>query len=107
MWIACIVLTLLGAVAAANNGLPCKSHLRTILPELFTHCTTLSCNYSEWTSWKIVGKAKSANCSSGRVFESTRSRHDFNKVCSKETETSHTCKPCQYSYHVVEYIMCW
>ena len=87
MWKLCIVLTVLGIVAA-NAELPCKSHLRTILPELFMHCN--SCNYSQWTPWKIVGKAISSNCSSNRVFKSTRSRYDYNGACDNETETTHT-----------------
>lgn len=77
-------------ILAASPQLPCNSQLRPVRPDLFKHCET--CAYSQWSAWKIIGQARSKNCTTGKTFKQIRTRHDINSICPQQNETTHMCK---------------
>ena len=90
-------ITVFIAVFIAGNGIlpttsqqpPCNSQLRTVRPEWFKHCST--CSYSQWSSWKIIDKAVSTACTSGKTFKQIRTRYDLHSSCTQQNETKYTC----------------
>lgn len=88
--VAALVITISGGFA----DLPCNSHLRIVLPDLFKHCGN-DCPYGQWSSWKTISKAQSVNCESKKAYIQTRARHSFIKNCSSENETRYACELCK------------
>ena len=94
-----VFIVVIGILPAASQ-LPCDSQLRTIRPDLFKHCST--CSYSQWSSWKIIDKALSSSCASGKTFKQIRTRHDLRSSCDQQNETQFTCKnDYVYNYSVI------
>ncbi len=74
--------------------LNCASHLRIILPRLFTHCTGYQ--YSEWTEWQFVKDSivdvPTSQCDTGQSYSESRNRSVTGNGCVSETETRVVCK---------------
>ena len=93
MWKITVVITVFiagnGILPTASYLLPCNSQLRPFRPDLFKHCST--CSYSQWSSWKIIDKAVSTACASGKAFKQIRTRYDLLSSCKQQNETKHKC----------------
>ena len=85
-----VFIVIKGTLPVASQ-LPCNSQLRTIRPDLFRHCGS-TCSYSQWSPWKIIDKALSRTCASGKSFKQIRTRHDLDSSCDQQNETKFTCK---------------
>ena len=82
IFVLCIFLALvqfsLSSSKRERRQLPCDHSLKLILPQLFTHCPTVSCNFSSWGPWRVVPHSEVAvpvsGCKSGKAFFEERNR---------------------------------
>ena len=82
------------ADARAPRQLSCQnSALRLLFPEYFTHCT--DCIYHNWSDWEIVpdsiDRVPVSQCSSGEVYNETRTQIAVGAGCKSKMETKQVC----------------
>ena len=77
-----------------SAALPCDHRLRLAFPQLFLHCNTVDCPYSDWSDWKMVPNSVVTSsdpaCESGEAYMENRTRSALG--CEDETETRFACK---------------
>ena len=86
------IIPLLQGGESAVVQFPCDHRLRLSFPDLFLHCNTAECFYSDWTNWEMVPNSvvSSASCASREAFREKRTRSALG--CEDETETKLICK---------------
>lgn len=95
------------SIVNARILLPCTHPLRIAAPQFFTHCSSTSCEYSKWSSWKPVPNSvvPSTSCSSDSAYQEKRVRAVLGNSasCNQLSETRQVCKyflHAQVSHHV-------
>ena len=100
----CLSLLLAAVVqfSPVDSALPCNSPLRRYLPHRFTHCSSLSCSYGQWSPWKTsipqVMAVANYTCDSGEARRYERSRTAVpGSTCTPDpaTEYKFECKQLQ------------